>query len=281
MTAPAAVPDRAVDDADWTEVSAGWSGLRDHVEATKAALTARMLEVLELQPGQTVVELGCGTGNLSLRLAHLVGPTGRVVATDVAAGMRDVARATLAGRAHVTVQPAEATDTGLAPNSADAVVFRMGPMLVHDPVAAAREVRRVLRPGGRYVAAVWAGPQDNPWLSTVGMAAMMSGIVQGGPPVGAGGIFSLADPEVLAQTARAAGFAEVEVEAVPLSFAVRDHDHHLEVVSSLAGPLASALGRASDEKLSALRDAVVQLTSEWLEDEGLVLPAKALLLRAR
>lgn len=279
MTAPT-LPQHEADTA-WSAVSGGWSDLREHVETTKAALTERMLEVLALQPGQHVVELGCGTGELARRLADQVGPTGRVTATDVAAGMREVARATLADLPEVEVQAADAADTGLASAWADAVVFRMGPMLVQDPVAVAQEARRVLRPGGTYLASVWAGPAENPWLSSVGMAAAMAGIVQGGPPVGPGGIFSLADPEVFAQTATDGGFTDVEVEEVQLAFAVRDHDHHLQVVSSLAGPLAAALRAATGEQLATLHTTIEQLTAQYAGDAGLVLPAKALLLRAR
>jgi ubiquinone/menaquinone biosynthesis C-methylase UbiE len=266
---------------DWTAVAPGWDALREHVEATKEELTERLLAGLALRPGQHVVELGCGTGELARRLAGQVSPGGSVVASDIAPGMAALARETLAAVEGVTVVVADAADTGLPGGSADAVVFRMGPMLMPDPVAVAAEARRLLTRGGVFAAAVWAGLQDNPWLSSVGMAAMMAGLVQGGPPTGPGGIFSLADPDAFAQVARDGGFTEVHVEAVPLQFRVRDHDHHLQVVSSLAGPLAGALHAATDEQRTAVRETVTQLTEQYVGPDGLVLPAKALLLLAR
>jgi ubiquinone/menaquinone biosynthesis C-methylase UbiE len=78
--------------------------------------------------------------------------------------------------------------------SMDIVVFRMGLMLVTEPKRVLEECHRVLRSGGMLGVAVWAAPQHNPWLTSVGMAAMMHGLVSGGPPTGPGGPFSLADP---------------------------------------------------------------------------------------
>lgn len=70
----------------------------------------------------------------------------------------------------------------------------MGLMFTPQPAVALAEIRRVLRVGGRFAALTWAGIEHNPWMTCVGMAAMMNGVVAGGPPVGPGGIFSLGDP---------------------------------------------------------------------------------------
>jgi SAM-dependent methyltransferase len=150
-------------------------------------------------------------------------------------------------------------------------------MLIVEPEPALAEIRRVLTNDGVFVAAVWGGPQDNPWLTSVGMAAMMHGLVQGGPPVGPGGPFSLADPVDLEKRMRGAGFADVEVQVVEAVRCFASADEHFETVGALAPPLAAALGAASDEQHAAVRETVGSLTVQYRDGEGLRLPMRALI----
>ena len=236
--------------SEWTDVAHGWDLHRDRVERMKAPLTAELLMSLALRPGEQVLELGAGTGELARVFADAVAPGGRVLATDVAPGMVDLIRRTTADRPDISVQQAEATSTGLEAASFDAVVFRMGLMFVPEPVEALRECRRVLRPDGRAAVAVWAGPGQNPWLTAVGMSAMMQGLVQGGPPTGPGGIFSLGEPDHLGQLARDAGFSDVKVRRVPIVAHYGSADQHYDSVKSLAGPLHHALITATPDVFS-------------------------------
>jgi hypothetical protein len=113
-------------------------------------------------------------------------------------------------------------------------------MFTPDPDAALREIGRVLGSGGRFGALTWAGPESNPWMTCGGMAAMMNGLVSGGPPVGPAGIFSPGEPTELERLAKSAGFVDVSVAELPIVFRVESIDVHVERVSSLAGPFAAA-----------------------------------------
>ena len=266
----------ASDTFDWTDVAAAWDEHRRHVEAMKAKVTDALTAGLAIQPGEQVLELGAGTGDLALRLGTLVGPTGGVVASDIAPGMVDMLRRTLAGRANVTVAQLDARRIDLADAGADVVVFRMGLMLVTAPAEVLAECHRVLRPGGRLGVAVWAGPQHNPWLTCVGMAAMMHGLVSGGPPTGPGGPFSLADPDELTAMIRASGFGDVNVEAVATEARFADADQHFDTVISLASPLAAALAAAPEATRLAVRTTAAQLVEPHRTGEGLRVPGRAL-----
>lgn len=266
---------------DWSQVATGWADNRQQVEQMKAPLSERMLAHLVLRPGQQVLELGSGPGEFARRLAELVSPGGSVLASDVAPGMVEVARDVLAECPSVEVAEIDAARTGLPDASFDAVVFRMGLMLVDKPVEAVQEARRVLREAGCFAAAVWASPALNPWLTTVGMSAMTAGLVHGGPPTGPGGVFSLSDAESLLQLGREGGFDSVEVEPVDLVVSFRDADHHFAHVSQMAGPLAGALARADEAQLEVVRSTHAALSAPFQGEEGLVFPAQALLLVAR
>jgi SAM-dependent methyltransferase len=266
---------------DWTSVAGHWDQHRDFVERMKANLTPRLIAGLALEPGDRVLELGGGTGELAAKLAAAVAPGGSVVASDVADGMVALLKARLDGTPGVEVAEIDATDIPLPSGSVDAVAFRMGLMLVPQPAAAVAQIGRVLRPEGRVAVAVWSGPQHNPWLTTLGMAAMMHGVVQGGPPVGPGTPFSLSDPDVLRGLFDAAEFADVTVETIDAVAAYPDVDAYFATAGALAPPLAAALGAASDEDRAKVRASVAEALERFRTADGLRIPSQSLLLTAR
>jgi hypothetical protein len=118
-------------------------------------------------------------------------------------------------------------------------------------------------------------------MTCVGMAAMMAGVVTGGPPVGPGGIFSLGDPATLEALAAGVGFADVVVEEVAARFEAATIDEHVDRVMGLAGPLAALLAVATDDQIAAVRRTAAQLAAEHTAADGTVaLPGRALLLTA-
>lgn len=266
---------------DWTHVAAGWDTHRDHVEAAKAPVTRELLAQLDLRPGERVLELGAGTGDLAVKLAELVGPAGSVVATDVAPGMVALVRRTTAGLANVEVAQLDALDITLPAESVDAVVFRMGLMFADRPEVALRECLRVLAPAGRLGLAVWAGPEHNPWMTCVGMSAMMHGLVSGGPPTGPGGVFSLGDPAALERVVRTAGFEELTLREVDVTITFADADAHFEHVSALAGPLALVIAAADEDQRAAVRRTAADAVERFQTADGIALPGRALVCTAR
>lgn len=265
---------------DWSVVAAGWDAQRDRIETMNEELTPRMLAALALQPGERVLELGGGTGELSRRLAAAVGPDGHVLATDLAPGMVSLIAATTADLANVEARQADAADTGEPEASYDAVAFRMGLMLMPEPERGLREIRRVLRPGGRIAVAVWAAPEHNPWLLSIGMGLVFSGAMSGPMPTEPGGPFSLGDPDRLAELATTAGLSDVQVSPVEISLEADDVGHHIEGISSLAPPIGAALAAATPDQRAAVETTAAGILEPYQTESGLVIPGRALLLRA-
>jgi ubiquinone/menaquinone biosynthesis C-methylase UbiE len=157
--------------ADETEAGLAWQiGVWDRMaEIYQREIDRRFAPVIDglldramLRPGALVLDLGTGTGSVALAAAPRIGPAGRIMAVDISREMLSMARARIAvssfgnlilkeGRAEAI--PAEAA-------SFDAVLASLSLMYVIDRAGAAREIARVLRPGGRFVAAVWAGPEN-------------------------------------------------------------------------------------------------------------------------
>jgi len=265
---------------DWSDVASGWDHLRAGIEETNRVATDALLGGLALAPGERVLELGGGNGELAARLAALVGPTGSLLASDVAAGMVALIRSRTAGLDNVEVQQIDACDIDLPAASFDAVVFRMGLMLVPDPDAALRHVRRVLRAGGRFGATVWGDPEHNPWIASVRAAAMLHGVVPEGAPVASGNPLALNDPDALEELSRNAGFADVAVQTIDYVRRFATVDEHFDMVRMLSGSMASAFAAAPAEKVAAVRDTVDELTAQYRDGDALELPARAIVLVA-
>src|SRR3954451_9911879 len=119
------------------------------------------LGVCRPQPGERGLDVGCGFGDASAEIAALVGPTGSVHGIDAAENFIESAQGEF-GSENVTFAVADAQTDDLG-GPYDLVFSRMGVMFFANPVAALRNMRSSLRPGGRYCAVVWRQKPDNGW----------------------------------------------------------------------------------------------------------------------
>ena len=266
---------------DWSAVAPAWDGSVDYIDGHSVSATEALVDGVAVRAGDRLLELAAGPGSLGAKWSQLTGPTGRVVVSDIAPGMVDAARRRNAHLANVEVALLDASSIDRPACSFDVVACRMGLMFTTDPSVAFAEIHRVLDTGGRLGALTWAGMEHNPWMTCVGMAAMTNGLVAGGPPVGPGGIFSLGDPTELEVLAKGAGFVDVVVEEVPVTFRSDSVDAHVERVSSLAGPLASALQDATPDQRAAVRRVATDLAAPYLTVDGVAIPGRALLVTGR
>src|SRR5689334_7074522 len=177
--------------AMWSAAAPSWDEYADYVDEREAAVGDAMLAVGQIQPGDEVLELGCGPGGVGLAAAQIVGPQVWVVLSDVAPEMTTIAaeRAERRGLRNVVTRELDMEQLDVPDASFDKVLCREALMLVADPIAAAREARRVLRPDGRAVFAVWGPPEANPWLSAL-LDALGGQLGAPVPPPGTPGPFA-------------------------------------------------------------------------------------------
>jgi ubiquinone/menaquinone biosynthesis C-methylase UbiE len=266
---------------DWSAVAEAWDVNIDEVDDQSAEATVALLERVNIRPGDRVLELASGPGSLGVTLSRLTGPDGAVVLSDITEGMVEVAGRRNAAVGNVTVEVLDASAIDRTNASFDVVVCRMGLMFTFEPDVAFAEIYRVLAPGGRFGALTWAEMEHNPWMTCLGMAAMMHGLVTTGPPVGPGGIFSLSDADRLRALVRDAGFLDVTVQDIAIAFLAESMDAHLTRVSSLAGPLAGAFAAASADQLTAVRQTATDLAKPYVTAHGVEIPGRALLVSGR
>ena len=169
-----------------------------------------------------MLELACGPGGLGLAAAARVAPRGEVVLSDAVAEMTAIAaaRAEALGLSNVSTRELDLERIEQPDASYDVVLCREGLMFALDPARAAREIRRVLRPGGRVALAVWGPRERNPWLGVV-LDAVSAQVGAPVPPPGIPGPFSLEDSKRLAALLSDAGLADVKVSELSRAAARR------------------------------------------------------------
>lgn len=265
----------------WSAVAEAWEQHAGDIDTTNGDATRVLLEAAGIRPGERVLELGAGTGHLAVDLAALVGPGGALVASDVAPAMVGLIRQKLVGLPQATAEVIDAASVPGPAEAYDVVLSRMGLMFVPEPLRALQEARRVLRPGGRLAAAVWGEPGRNPWMTSVGFAAVVNGVLSGPMPTEPGGPFSLADPGLLEKLARDAGFTEVRIEEVAFTRRYASAAEQFDMVRVLAPPIAAALAAATAEQVEAVRRTAADAVAAYRAEAGSYdLPACALVLRA-
>jgi SAM-dependent methyltransferase len=219
-------------------------------------IVERVVTLGDLKPGQHVLDLGTGTGSVALKAAETVGPSGHVTAVDISPEMLALARQRVASRqANITFVEGRGEAIPADAGTIDAVLASLSLMYVIDRDAAAREIARVLRPGGRLVAAVWAGAER----ADIVLFQQTAGSFAPAPPVSGVGPGALGDPApFLAQLATAG--LEVHFETETIEFTFEDFASAWEV---LAGVTASQL---EPEQLERAKTALRKMM--WVNGDG-------------
>lgn len=240
------------------EAIAAWDGpLYDRFlrfrEIVTTGLGAHGEEALRLQPprpGQRVLDIGCGFGDTTQRIAGLVGPDGEAVGVDASARFIDdaVREAADAGVGNARFLVAD-VEQGLAGEGGFDLAFsRFGTMFFASPVAAMRNVRRALVPAGALVMVVWRRRIDNDWLYRA--QTIVEGIVQRpdeyDEPTCGPGPFSMADADTTSEILQLAGFQEIALRRCDIPIAIgSDLQEALDLVMAL-GPAGEILRLAGD-----------------------------------
>lgn len=192
---------------------AAWARWHDKCVGFWHEFTDALLAVSQLAPGQRILDLASGTGDPALMVAARVGPTGHVVATDLAPQMLDIARANAdrAGLRNLSYEPVDAHRLPYAEASFDRVTCRLGVMFFWDCPRALGEIRRVLKPGGIASFIAWGPAEQNDYMRTA-MAPFKKRRPPPTPPPGAPTPYRFGAPGSLSAELRAAGFSSVDEE---------------------------------------------------------------------
>jgi ubiquinone/menaquinone biosynthesis C-methylase UbiE len=222
-------------------------------ETVTTGLGAHGEEALRLHsplPGQRVLDIGCGFGDTTQRIAGLIGADGEAVGVDAAPrfiedAIREAGEAKIANARFLV---ADVQETLMGEAGFDMAFSRFGTMFFANPVPAMRNVRAALTPGGKLVMVVWRRRIDNDWLYRA--QTIVEGIVQRpeeyDEPTCGPGPFSMADADTTSEILLAAGFTDVALCRCDIPIMIgTDIQEALDLVMAL-GPAGEILRLAGD-----------------------------------
>jgi ubiquinone/menaquinone biosynthesis C-methylase UbiE len=253
-------------------------GLTQHSEA--------IFPKLPVQKGDRVLDVGCGFGDTAIKLANLVGPTGYVVGIDCCDPFLDYARkdAEAKGIANISFQRGDA-EIALPVNEYDFVFARFGTMFFTNPVAAMRNMRQALRPGGRMVHIVWRDREDNPWLSVAKNVVLEYLPAPGEDAQTCGpGPFSMADEQMVRGMMQSAGYEEIEFRRVDAQVLVGNDVEDAMAFQLAIGPAGEVFreaGEEAEEKRAEIEDALADaINAQKVSADGIVMDSSSWVISA-
>jgi SAM-dependent methyltransferase len=207
--------------------------IADLLDLQLSPLGLRAIAPLAPQPGEAILDVGCGAGQSCLQLADRVGIEGRITGVDIAPAVLEVARHRASGRSEVVFVQSDAAKLAYPDASFDSVFSRFGVMGFEDPVAAFSNFRRMLKPRGSLAFVCWRSLEENELDLLPLQAASLEGQSDPTP-------FSLADSGIIRTTLTNAGFQDITIVAHDEPVSSGDLDSMLAVLLCV-GPLGKII----------------------------------------
>jgi len=258
------------------------------MEAMLQPLGESVMDTLAPQPGEHVLDIGCGCGHTSLSLAARVGAKGSVEGVDISAPMLAVASQLAAERnaEHTSIQflEADAQTHTFEPECYDAVFSRFGVMFFEDPVAAFANIRGALCKSGRLAFCCWQPRAVNPFMTVPAMAALELLPAPPEMPPRTPGPFAFEEADYVTEVLTSAGFESVVVTPLQQRLIFGRGLSLTDIVERLVqiGPIAQMVREASEELQQPVRDKVIDAVAPfYTEDAGMTLDGQFWQVTAR
>jgi ubiquinone/menaquinone biosynthesis C-methylase UbiE len=263
----------------WDAAAAGWDRHSRLIRTWLLAPTADMLDAAGVRAGSRVLDVAAGAGDQSLDIAARVGLSGRLLITDLSAGILALAEHKLcaAGFTQLEVMHADAQQLQLPGAGFDAAVCRLGLMFCTSPLLALQGIHETLVPGGRFSGLVFAGPECNPCIATLGATAMRHAGLVSESPFKPGRLMSLGQPGLMHSLLAAAGFTKIDVRALDAPMRLPSLKHYLDFVQTAGLPIMAILAPLPEAvQAAAWQDIEAQLlrfnsADDWVGPNELLL----------
>ena len=257
--------------AEWNgALGQRWVAKRQEIDRLVLPFGDAALKAAAPQPGERVIDIGCGCGDTSLEIARIVGEAGAVLGIDVSQPMLAVAhaRGALANYAHLAFREGDASEAAL-PADTDLLFSRFGVMFFSQPSQAFSHMRKSLRAGGRCVFVCWRAPRDNPWAMTPLSAARAAMNVTPAPAdPDAPGPFAFAEEGRLRTILSGAGFDAVDMQRFDAAVFLGATPRSAAEGAVQMGPVSRLAREVGAEHLPLILDAVERALAALAAPDG-------------
>jgi SAM-dependent methyltransferase len=271
MSENTADPQQLKDDQrrDWDAAAAGWKKWWPLFERSAQHVSDRLVELAGVKAGARVLDVATGNGEPALTAARRAAAAGRVIATDQSPGMLAIARerAAALGIANVEFRQSDGETLAIAERDFDAIVCRWGLMFMPDVTGALRAIHGRLRVGGRLATAVWAAADKVPMINIGAQAVRrLAGLPP--PPADALGPLRLADESIMRAALADAGFKDVTVERIPVTFELESAAGFMQFRCDLSAQFRMLLDRQPADVRAKIIAAVTDEVRAYADASG-------------
>ncbi len=237
-----------------------------------------IIQLLHLRNHDVVLDVASGTGEAGLLITAKL-KKGKVVTTDLAEDMLTIAceKATRKGITNIETFNSNVCELPFANNTFDAISCRFGFMFFPDMLSAAREMVRVLKPGGRIATSVWDVPEKNSWITAV-TGAINKNMKLPAPPPGAPGMFRCAGKGQMSDLFSRAGLKNISVRKVARKFHCKTTDTYWDIMTDVAAPVVAMLSKADSIVMEKIKKRVYKTLYQKYSGGNVLIDSAALII---
>lgn len=260
-----------------------WAAIADKFDLwlpQLAPVGEQLLSALDAQPGDRVLDVGSGTGEPALTLSRQWGQKLDIVGVDSAGPMVEVAdrkvrQERLSG---IHFEQMAAEKLSFPDNSFDRAISRFGVMLFEHPLEGAREVQRVLKPGGHFALAVWGSPETMRTLHWSYQVFKDRIAEEHVPPLAR--VTSLGDVDVLRELLEQAGFSDINIQSHTFHYQFTSFNEYWDTVEA-SDILKQQYDALPEDQRDAIRDEIAMFAHDFQNENGLHIPHDYLVATGR
>ena len=264
--------------ASWNKFSPGWKKWDDLTMDFLKPMGDKIIRLINPRNGDVILDIASGTGEPGLTIASKL-DGGKVILTDLSEDMLKIAaeNASKRGIKNVETVSCDVSELPFDDNTFDAISCRMGFMFFPDMELAAKEMHRVLKPGGRIATAVWGGPEGNFWVTAI-MGTINKNMDLPAPPPGSPGMFRCAKDGMMMDLFAKTGFKDVAEIEVTSKMKAGTTDQYWAMMTEIGAPIVAALSKADDDMRAKIKKEVYQAIEQKFPEGNVEIDCRALVI---
>ena len=269
---------REQQEESWNKFSSGWRKWDDLVMDFLKPVGDEIIRMIEPKGNIDVLDIASGTGEPGLTIASMLNG-GKVRLSDVSENMLVIAHENAAKRGinNIEIYACDACELPFENNTFDAISCRFGFMFFPDMLLAAKEMIRVLKPGGRIATSVWNVREKNFWVTVV-MDAINRNIDTPAPLPGAPGMFRCSRHGLMLDLFSHVGFNNISQSEIAGKLNCKTFDVFWNFQTEVAAPVVAALNKADNTIREKIKMEVEQDIMKKYNDGKVVIDSSALVI---
>lgn len=264
--------------ASWNQFSPGWKKWDDLTMDFLKPMGDEIIRLLKPKNNEVILDVAGGTGEPGLTIASMM-THGRVSITDLAESMLEIARenAMKRGIKNIEIHACDVCELPFDDNTFDAISCRKGFMFFPDMLLAAKEMARVLKPGGRIAASVWNIPEKNFWITAI-MGTITRNMELPQLPPGAPGMFRCAEDGFMSDLFSQAGLKNISLYEIAGKLNSKTTDVYWEMMTEIGAPIVAALSSADNAMREKIKTEVYQVVNAKYPDGNVIIDSSAIVI---